>query len=51
MGFEGKCYFPQCAGAIDGSNIPIQAQELNCYKQKGWYFILIQAVVNSDYLF
>lgn len=54
QGFEEKCNFPQCAGAIDGSHIPIQAPKLNhtdYYNRKGWYSILIQAVVDSDYLF
>ena len=53
-GFENKCGFPQCAGAIDGSHIPIQAPKLNhtdYYNRKGWYSIIIQAVVDSDYLF
>ena len=54
QGFEDKCNFPQCAGAIDGSHIPIQAPKLNhtdYYNRKGWYSILVQAVVDSDYLF
>lgn len=52
--FESKCGFPQCAGAIDGSHIPVQAPYMNhtdYYNRKGWYSILIQAVVDSDYLF
>jgi len=28
-GFESKCGFSQCAGAIDGSHIPVQAPCLN----------------------
>lgn len=52
--FEEKCNFPQCAGAIDGSHTPIQAPKLNhtdYYNRKGWYSILIQAVVDSNYFF
>ena len=44
QGFEDKCNFPQCAGAIDGSHIPIQAPKLNhtdYYNRKGWYSILV----------
>ena len=47
-GFENKCGFPQYAGAIDGSHIPIQAPKLN-HTTTG--SIIIQAVVDSDYLF
>ena len=51
---EKKWQFPQCAGAIDGCHIPIQPSLLNhtdYYNRKGWYSIIIQAVINSDYLF
>ena len=49
-----KCGFLQCAGAIDGSHITVQAPCMNhtdYYNRKGWYSILSQAVVESDYLF
>ena len=39
QGFEDKCNFPKCAGAIDGYHIPIQAPKLNhthYYNQKGY---------------
>ena len=52
--FEKKWQFPQCAGAIDGCHIPIRPPLLNhtgYYNRKGWYSIIIQAVVDSDYLF
>ena len=52
-GFETKCGFPQCVWAIDGSHIPIQPPALNhtdFYNRKSWYSILVQAVVNHEYL-
>ena len=53
-GFESKWGFPQCVGAIDGSHIPVRAPLLNhtdYYNRKGWYSILVQAVVDHRYLF
>ena len=53
-GFETAWGFPQCVGAIDGCHIPVQAPALNhtdYYKRKGWYSILLQAVVDSKYRF
>lgn len=53
-GFENKWGFPQCVGSIDGSHIPISAPELNhtdYYNRKGWYSMIIQAVVDHEYLF
>lgn len=49
-----KWNFPQCAGAIDGCHIPVRAPLLNhtdYYNRKGWYSIIIQAVVDADCLF
>ena len=40
-----KREFPQCAGAIDGTHIPIQAPAQNAtdyYNRKGWHSIIIQ---------
>lgn len=53
-GFERIWGFPQCAGAIDGSHIPICAPRLNhtdYYNRKGWYSMIVQAVVNNEYVF
>ena len=53
-GFKEKWNLPQCVGAIDGSHIPVRPPELNhtdYYNRKGWYSVIIQAVVDSDYLF
>ena len=52
--FERKWGFPQRAGAIDGSHIPISAPELNhtdYYSRKGWYSMVVQAVVDHEYIF
>ena len=53
-GFMKKCSVPQCAGAIDGSHIPVKPPIQNhtdYYNHKGWYSVIIQAVVDSEYLF
>ena len=41
-------------GAIDGSHIPVSAPELNhtdSYNRKGWYSMIVQAIVDHNYLF
>ena len=53
-GFEKKWGLPQCAGAIDGSHIPISAPSNNhtdYYNRKGYYSVVVQAVVDYKYLF
>ena len=52
--FEQKWGVPQCVGAIDGSHIPVCApanMHTDYYNRKGWYSMLVQAVVDPDYLF
>ena len=53
-GFEGRWGYPQCDGAIDGSHISISAateSHTDYYNRKGWYSIVIQAVVDHQYIF
>ena len=53
-GFYQSFNFPQCAGAIDGSHIPVTPLALNhtdYYNRKGWYSVVLQAVVDHRYLF
>ena len=52
--FKTKWGVPQCFGAIDGSHIPISAPDLlhtDYYNRKGWYSMLIQGLVDANYLF
>ena len=54
QGFKGKWGFPQCAGSIDGSHISVTPPAMNhtdYYNRKGFYSILVQAVVDHEYLF
>lgn len=53
-GYEDKCGFPMCAGAIDGTHIPILAPNKNhndYVNRKGFHSVLMQAVVDCNYLF
>ncbi|XP_071959857.1 uncharacterized protein [Antedon mediterranea] len=52
-GFSRKG-FPQCAGAIDGTHLPIIGPSNNkadYHNRKGWYSIILQAVVDHKYRF
>ena len=53
-GFKATWNVPQCAGAIDGSHIPVKPPACNhtdYYNRKGWYSVVLQAVVDHQYLF
>ena len=54
QGFKEKMGVPQCVGSIDGSHIPVTPPAMNhtdYYNRKGWYSMLVQAVVDHNYLF
>jgi len=53
-GFQSRWGMMQCLGSIDGCHIPVMPLALNYtdyYNRKGWYSIILQAVVDSEYLF
>ena len=53
-GFEEVWGFPQCFGAIDGSHFPILAPHDSAteyYNRKGQHSIVLQALVDHNYLF
>lgn len=53
-GFKTNFNMIQCAGAIDGSHIPVSPPLMNhtdYYNRKGWYSVIVQAVVDDRYLF
>ena len=53
-GFETWWGFPQAAGAIDGSHIPIirpDESESDYYNRKGYYSIIVQGMVDFRGLF
>lgn len=48
-GFKHKWGFPQCAGVVDGTHIPIvspQEYPADYFNRKGWHSILMQGTVN-----
>ena len=48
-GFERDLGFPQCAGAVDGSHIPIMSPQecpADYYNRKGWHSIILQGTVD-----
>ncbi|XP_071948245.1 uncharacterized protein [Antedon mediterranea] len=54
QGFSQEHGFPQCGGAIDGSHIPIKAPHISTadyYNRKGWYSMILQAVVDHKLRF
>ena len=53
-GYEKTWGFPMCAGAIDGTHIPILApseSHAEYINRKGYHSILMQAVIDCNYLF
>jgi len=54
QGFLEQWGIPQCAGSIDESHIPLRPPAMNhtCYyNRKGWYSVILQAIVDHKYLF
>jgi hypothetical protein len=54
QGYEERWEFPMCAGAIDGTHIPILApseSHVEYVNRKGFHSILMQAVVDCNYLY
>ena len=48
-GFANILGFPQCAGAVDGTHIPIVSPKkcpADYYNRKGWHSVLMQGLVN-----
>ena len=53
-GFASDYGFPQCAGAVDGTHIPISSPQdcpADYYNRKGWHSIILQGTVNNKGLF
>ncbi|GAA6095048.1 protein ANTAGONIST OF LIKE HETEROCHROMATIN PROTEIN 1-like [Tachysurus ichikawai] len=53
-GFERKSGFPMCGGAQDGthfSNIAPSAYHTDYHNRKGWYSVLLQGLLDSNYKF
>jgi len=50
--FEAKFQFPDCAGALDGSHIPILTPPENgsdYYNYKNWHSVLLLGIVDAHY--
>ena len=50
-GFKNNFDFPQCAGTVDGTHIPVllhQEYPADYYNRKGWHSILMQGVVDHQ---
>ncbi|KAI1884492.1 hypothetical protein AGOR_G00226940 [Albula goreensis] len=53
QGFEARGY-PQCAGAIDGTHIPVAVpndKPADYLNKKGWHSVVLQAVVDHKFCF
>ena len=53
-GFDRDYDFPQCAGAVDGTHIPIVSPQecpADYYNRKGWHSVIMQGMVNNRGLF
>ena len=53
-GFKSTWGMIQCVGSVDGCHIPVMPPALNhtdYYNRKGWYSIILQAVVDYKYIF
>ena len=51
-GFDNTRGFPNCAGVVDGTHIPIIAPESahgDYVNRKGWYSIILQAICDHNY--
>ena len=49
MGGFARKGFPQCAGAVDGTHIPIEAPQecpADHHNRKGWYSVVLQGLVH-----
>lgn len=54
LGFERKTGFPMCAGALDGTHIPIIAPSsypTDYFNRKGWHSVILQGLVDHTYRF
>ena len=52
-GFDNTWGFPNCAGAVDSTHIPIIAPESahgDYVNRKGWYSIILQAGCDHNYI-
>ena len=45
-GFQHKWGFPQCAGVVDGTHIPIVSPQAYPADRKGWHSIIMKGMVN-----
>ena len=53
-GFKSTWGMVQCVGSIDGCHVPIMPPSSNhtdYYNSKGWYSMILQAVVDYKYMF